>query len=488
MEMILSPEFHAQDRSPVVEPGGSFSPAEGVARYREAGGSNALDLGSRPFRGQVTGGVSFKSASTLGIPAVSIKPAKSREATRTNPVRTSAAKPHRLRVALLIETSRSYGRDLLVGIAQYVREHGPWSIEFQEGDPCEEPPEWFKRWKGDGVIARVKTPSMAKAIAKLQVPAVDLYCGLPRLAMASIRSDEALVGRLAAQHLLERGFRQFAFCGFNGTDWSDRRRAGFQQCIAEACFPCQVFENPQLPNRLATVEYEEHGAIYERQLSRWLQALPKPIGLMACNDVRGRQVLNACRDLELLVPDDIAVIGVDKDEVLCELCDVPLSSVILNTKRIGYEAAALVARIMAGEKPPSETIFVAPMGVATRRSTDVLSVQDPNLAKALLYIRDHACGDINVDEVATFAGLSRTVIQRRFRKVLHETVHEAIIGFRLKRACELLSGTDLPQIDIAERAGFKHCEYMGAVFKAIFGKTPAQYRNQFMPVGVSRIP
>jgi LacI family transcriptional regulator len=416
------------------------------------------------------------------------KPAKSPRVVRANPVKASFARPHPRRVALLVETSRAYGRDLLVGIAQYIREQGQWSIEFEEGDPCEVMPDWFKRWKGEGIIARVKTRSMANAIAKRRVPVVDLYCGLPNLQIPSIRSDEALVGRLAAQHLLERGFRQFAFCGFNGTDWSDRRRVGFQECIAGACFPFQVFENPRPLAELATVEYEEHGVKYERQLKRWLQALPKPVGLMACNDVRGRQVLNACRELELRVPDDIAVIGVDKDEVMCELSDLPLSSVILNTKRIGYQAAALLDRMMAGERPPLETILIPPAGVATRRSTDVLSVQDPNLAKALLYIRDHACEEIYVADVAVFAGLSRTVIQKRFRTELRETVHEAILRFRLKRACELLSGTDLPQIDVAEKAGFNHCEYMGVVFKAHFGMTPAQYRNQFIPLGVNRIP
>jgi LacI family transcriptional regulator len=382
-------------------------------------------------------------------------------------------------VALLIETSRAYGRDLLVGIAQYVRVHGPWSIEFQEGDPCEEPPEWFERWEGDGVIARVKARSVANAIAKLGVPAVDLYCWLPDLKMATMRSDEAAVGRLAAQHLLERGFRHFGFCGFNGTEWSDRRGASFQQCIAKAGLPCQVFVNPRPPSQSATLEYEEHGVEYEQQLRRWLEALPKQVGLMACNDTRGRQVLNACRDLDLAVPDDVAVVGVDKDEVLCELSDLPLSSVILNTQRIGFEAAALLARMMAGEKPPRETILIEPLGVATRRSTDVLSVGDSNVAKALLFIRDRACEGPSIDAVAAFAGLSRSVLQRRFRAVLHKTVHEAIIQARLKRACELLSLTDLPLLDVAEKAGFKHCEYMGAVFKANFGKTPAQYRKEF---------
>src|ERR1700757_651050 len=140
--------------------------------------------------------------------------------------------PRRPRVALLVESSRAYGRDLLVGIAQYVRVHGPWSIEFQEGDPGEELPEWFKRWEGDGVIARVKTQDIARAIARRRVPAIDLYGGLPDLQMPTMRSDEIAVGAMAARHLMERGFRQFAFCGFNGTDWSDRRRAGFERSIA----------------------------------------------------------------------------------------------------------------------------------------------------------------------------------------------------------------------------------------------------------------
>jgi LacI family transcriptional regulator len=391
------------------------------------------------------------------------------------------------RVALLIETSRSYGRDLLVGIARYVRAHGPWNIEFEESNPCDKLPHWFDRWEGDGILARVMTPQIASAITKRGVPVVDLFCGLPNLRMASMRSDEAAVGRLAAEHLLERNLRLFAFCGFNGTEWSDQRRAGFQRCVAKAGYQCHLFGNlPSAQFKPAVIDFEEHGVKHERELQRWLLTLPKPIGIMACNDVRGREILNACRVLDLSVPDTVAVIGVDKDEVLCELSNIPLSSVILNSPRIGYEAAALLDRLMAGEKPPRETILIEPTAVATRRSTDVFSVADPNLSKALTYIRDHVYERFNIDVVAAFAGLSRSVLQRRFRAVFHETVHDAIVRLRLKRACELLSLTDLPQIDVAEKAGFKHCEYMGAVFKARVGKTPAQYRREFRILGTEQ--
>jgi LacI family transcriptional regulator, galactose operon repressor len=385
------------------------------------------------------------------------------------------------RVALLIETSRSYGRDLLVGIAQYVRSHGPWSIEFQEGDTTERSPDWFKNWDGDGIIARVKTHEVAKTVLKKNLPTIDLYCELSHLQMATLRSDETLVGRLAAQHLLERGFQHFAFSGFNSVEWSNRRGNGFRQSIAEAGFSCQTFENPRPTCSMTSIEFEEHGLKYENQLAYWIAGLPKPIGIMACNDVRARQILKACRDLDMAVPDEVAVVGVDKDEVLCELSDQPISSIILNTKRIGFEAAALLDQMMKGAKCPKETVLVEPLGIATRRSTDTLAVEDSNLAKALLFIRDHACEQISVDTVATFAGLSRSVLQRKFRAAFQKTVHDAIVGSRLKRACELLTRTDIPLIDVAEKSGFKHCEYMAAVFKSHFRRSPSQFRSQTSP-------
>lgn len=382
------------------------------------------------------------------------------------------------RVALLIETSRAYGRDLLVGIAQYVRIHGPWSIELEEGDPSERLPGWFKRWRGDGVLARVKTPEIAAALKKLRVPAVDLYGGLPEVNMPTVRSDEPAVGRMAAEHLLERGFRQFAFCGFNGTDWSDRRREGFEKCILQAGFPCQTFINPPPEAVAPTGEYEEHGAQSERELRRWLRELPKPTGLMACNDSRARQVLNTCLRLKLAVPDEVAVIGVDKDEVLCELSELPLSSVILNTERIGFEAAALLNDMMSGQPPRSQDLFVTPRGVATRHSTDVLAVDDPQVSSALRLIREHACERLDVPDLLQAVGLSRSSLERRFAQVLGRSPKAEILRVRLQRAKQLLMDSQLPLSSVAEKAGFEHPEHMSRLFKKKIGVTPGQFRAQ----------
>jgi len=382
------------------------------------------------------------------------------------------------RVALLIETSRSYGRDLLLGIAKYVRIHGPWSIEFEEGDPNEAIPDWFARWTGDGAIARVKTSALAKAIARKGVVAVDLYGGLPNLKIPTMRSDELAVGRMAAEHLIERGFRQFAFCGYNGTDWSDRRRIGFEQSIARRGFPCQVFQNPIPRIDRCTPEYEEHGIKYEQQLNRWLVSLPKPIGLMVCNDSRGRQVLTCCNALGLTIPDEIAVIGVDKDEVLCELSDLPLSSVILNTERIGFEAAALLDKMMNGQNPPANEILIEPKGIAVRRSTEVLAIDDPQIATALRIIREHACTGLDVPQLLKSVPLSRSSLERRFAQLLGRSPNAEIMRVKLERARQLLQESDLSLKVIAEKTGFENQEYFSRIYKKKIGVTPGQSRNQ----------
>lgn len=389
---------------------------------------------------------------------------------------TKLARP---RVALLIESSRAYGRDLLVGIAKYIRIHGPWSIEFEEGDPGGSLPPWFGRCKWDGIIARVTTPAIARAMRRTGAPVVDLYGGLPESGFPHIRSDEDAVGRMAADHLIARGFRRFGFCGYNGADWSNLRRRGFEKRVTEAGFPCQTFENPLQARPAANREYEEHDARHAQELRRWLESRPKPFGLMACNDSRGRQVLSCCRESGLAVPDDVGVIGVDNDEIFCELSDLPLSSVILNAQRIGYEAAALLDRTMAGELRGGEpSVLVKPHGLATRRSTDVLAIEDRPIAAALRLIREHACEGVKVPFLAKSVGLSRRALERRLDQAIGRSPKEEILRVRLNQVCRLLTESKLPLAAVAELAGFEHAEYLARLFKKKFGVTMSAFRRR----------
>ncbi|MGE3806560.1 MAG: XylR family transcriptional regulator, partial [Gemmataceae bacterium] len=233
----------------------------------------------------------------------------------------------------MVETSLVYGRQLLHGIIRYLRSHEPWSVFFELRELGAAPPSWLKDWRGDGIICRPTNPALAALFRKKRIPVVDLNDVHEDLGLPAIESDHAGIGRLAADHLLERGFRQFAFCGFSGHAWSRKRGEGFQARVVEAGHDCAFYASPWGGPRAHPWEKEQG------QIGAWLRGLPRPAGILACNDMRGQHVLDACQRVNLSVPEEVAVIGVDDDTLLCELCDPPLSSVVPNADRIGFEAA-----------------------------------------------------------------------------------------------------------------------------------------------------
>lgn len=209
---------------------------------------------------------------------------------------------------------------------------------------------------------------------------------------------------------------------------------------------------------------------------RWIKRLPKPVGVMACNDMRGQQVLNTCRALGVAVPDEVAVIGVDNDEVLCTLSDPPLSSVVPDTERIGYETATLLDRMMRGGRGPDGQIFIKPKAIITRRSTEVLAVEDRQIAAATRFIREHACEGIDVSDVLRVVPMSRSTLDRRFFALMNCSPKDEILRVRLNRAKQLLAETNLSLPLIAEKLGLEHAEYLSRIFKKRVGLTPSEFR------------
>jgi LacI family transcriptional regulator len=383
------------------------------------------------------------------------------------------------RVALLIETSRGYGRGTLRGVARYIREHGPWSIFLQEQIFCDDMPLWIRNWEGDGLITRVENPAMALLTRRLKVPAVFLRDMPAALGVPCVVTDHVAVGRCGFAHLRERGFRHYAFCGFNGAAYSDSRRDSFVRGVAEAGLRCHVFGEERRTKAGTTTSHEAQGWRDGSMVARWIKALPKPVGLMACNDFRGQQVLTVCRALGVMVPDEVAVIGVDNDEVICDLSDPPLSSVAPNTERAGYEAAALLDRLMAREKPAQMRLEIEPTGIVTRRSTEVLAIEDRRIAAAARYIRERACEGIGVDDVVRAVGcLSRSTLERRYATIMGCSPKQEILRLRVERAKQLLAETVFPVATIAERLGLEHTEYLNVIFKRETGVTPAQFRTR----------
>lgn len=379
-------------------------------------------------------------------------------------------------VALIVETSSVYGRDLLSGIVRFMRMHDEWSVFLEQRDLWKQPPSWLRDWRGDGIISRATTPKLIEAIQRTGVPLVEVTDRRGDSDLPQVRSDDAAIGRMGAEHLLERGFKRFAFCGFKGEAWSQRREAAFVESVNhQSLAPCERFNSPWHGPAAKAWEAEQ------KSIVAWLRQMEPPFAVMACNDVRGQHVVEACSKLQLAVPEQVAVLGVDNDELLCRVCSPPLSSVIPNAELVGFRAAEMLRQLMNGSEVDQPIQWIDPLGVATRQSTDVVAIDDREIAAALHYIRQHACNGLSVAEVVANSSISRSTLERQVRKYLGRTPQEEIRHVQIKRARELLLTTDLPAERIASLCGFEHPEYLHVVFKRITGMTTSEFRKQTKP-------
>lgn len=405
------------------------------------------------------------------------------------------------RVVLLLSPHAGYDRGILQGIVRYSRIHGPWNLYLAGVEPGLPLPEVeafsgapiqatsrddgshskrlpdLRRWGVTGIIGRLQSRRIAEMSLQVGVPVIamdlseeQLAYDLPLNRISEIRSDACEAGRMAAEHLLERSFRSFGFCGYPGRTWSERAREGFCRRIEKAGCCCNVYRPP---DRKRPILWQQE----RTWVTKWLNGLPKPVGIMSCNDVRGRQVLEASALGEMSVPDDVAVVGVDDDQLLCELSNPPLSSVVLNTEQGGYQAAELLDALMTRHKQGSRRIDVKPLWVIPRQSTDVLAVDDPEVAVAVRYIRDTFQKRINVKDVVAHVDLSRRALERRFEQALGRSIRAEIERARLIWAKRLLVETTLPVAKIADAAGFGNPSYLSEVFHREVGETPAVYRH-----------
>ena len=374
-------------------------------------------------------------------------------------------------VALLIETSNAYSRGVLAGIIEYIRQNGRWSIFLPEQERGGKPPNWLPHWDGNGIIARIENGEIANAVRKTGLPVVDVSAARHNPNIPWVETDDEAIVDLAVEHFIERGFRHFAFCGDPGFNWSNWRQQHFERKVAQAKLPCHIHKS------ISRLEPSYTWNREKQRLAQWLKRLPRPIGIMACYDIKAQQLLDVCRDLDIAVPEEVAVLGVDNDELLCELADPPLSSVNCNTRRTGYEAARLLDKLMAGEVVGPEQVLIEPLGIDTRQSTDILAIDDAEVAAAVRFIRENALSGINVSDVLREVALSRRILESRFRKILGRTPHQEILRLRIDRIKQLLTETKLSLVEIASRTGFQHDDYLSVAFKKAVGIPPSQYRQ-----------
>jgi len=373
------------------------------------------------------------------------------------------------KVVLLIETSRIYGRALLRGITKYSRLHGPW-VFYSEPGGLEKAMPHLEGWGANGIIMRDSLKG--EKVIKMGVPVIvsvhlkEQISGFP-----FIDTDGVKIGEMAAKHFLDRGFRYFGFCGYNELHWSRGRCQSFVRKIAEAGFDTNIYK-PKVAKRRRSVEKEQ------LLMVDWLKSLPKPAGVMTANDDMGRQLTEVCKIVGLQVPEEVAIIGVDNDDLVCELSDPPLSSIALNVERGGYEAAELLDRLMKGEKMRNQSIIIPPTHIEVRQSTDIMAIEDKDIVNAVRFINQHAREQIQVGEVANAANTSRRALQQKFRRVLNRTVHDEIRQARMEQVARMLAETNLSVSEIASTLGYSGVEKISRYFRREMGMTPVVYRKR----------
>ena len=375
------------------------------------------------------------------------------------------------RIALACTFSLGYCRRVLRGIKQYAEQKPDWILLPIDLEPAAV--QKALRFHPAGFIAHVLNPPLAELLSRLSVPVVNICGVLPNLTFPRVGTDNLLIGKTAARYFLDRGFRHFGYVGQHGHDYSQQREAGFREVIELAGHATASFHEKPRPFDLMGRLWSLH-----KRFQEWVQSLPKPVAVFTCNDLWGLQLTETCRQLGLSVPEEIAILGVQDDDLLCELARPSLSSIAIPAERIGFEAAAMLDRLLTRPhlKPPP--LLFAPVRVVTRQSSDILAVSDRQVAEAIRFIQERAHQPILVEDVLDAVSISRRALERRFRKVFQRSLGEEIRRVHLERAREMLVRTSLGIAAVAKRSGFSDSKHLATVFRQEMGLTPTAYREK----------
>jgi LacI family transcriptional regulator len=375
------------------------------------------------------------------------------------------------RIVLMIEPLGEYVQGILRGIATYSNTKGPW-VFYREPGKHEGTLPQLNLEEADGIIAKI--PNTAHARKKLPENVPTIIIGYREIIseLPQIFGDSEAIGKMAGEYFLNKGFRNFAFCGFDEFHWSRERSRSFKLFLENQGYKIHLYKN--LKGTIRKSQQPE-----QQDIANWLKTLPRPIGILACNDDRGQHLISACKLAKIKAPDDVAVLGVDNDKFVCGLSSPQLSSIALGTERAGYEAAELLAKMMRKKKIINKNIMVRPTHIAGRQSTDMLAVEDKDLSDAINYIQKHTDTETSVDDVVSAGTVSRRNLERKFREHLNRTVYDEIKRERVGRVITMLLETDLTIMQIGLALEFKDTTHIGRFFKEATGISPLAYRRKF---------
>jgi LacI family transcriptional regulator len=382
-----------------------------------------------------------------------------------------------IKIILLSDFAEEYNKNLLRGITRYSKDHGPWTFckmptYYRETIGIDGILKWAKEWGADGIIGQFYNDEVEKfTAANIPLIAQDFkerFTEIPNITGAYTET-----GRMGADYFLKKGFKNFAFYGFGDIVWSRERAEGFEDRIQEAGFDVHCYQHND--SHAKDLWYYKPSA-----LSIWLKSLPKPIALMTCDDNQGHHITEAAKNAGIRIPEEIAVLGVDNDEMVCDLSDPPLSSIELDSEKSGYEAARLMERMIEEKKCYAPDIIVKPTQVVTRHSTDIFASKDKYIVSALKYIHGNLDKNLKVDQVLKEVPLSRRSLEKRFMLTTGYPVYEYIYNQRIEKFTQKLLGTDMTIFEIALDLGLSDSKNIARQFKQIKGLTPMEYRKKHM--------
>lgn len=377
-----------------------------------------------------------------------------------------------VRILLLIDYSSDFDRRLLTGLVEYSKEHGPWLFyrmpsHYSQLYGEEGVIRWAKEWKADAIIGKWNFET-ADRLKELGIPVVLQNYHHRSTTFSNLTGDYKGTGKMAAQFFLRRMYRNFAYFGVKDVVWSDERLQGFREELEIARGGVELFD----------FQCNGEGIGLRDEVSAWLQSLPKPVALFCCDDAHALFLAEICKICNLAIPDEIALLGVDNDELMCNISDPPISSIVLEVEKGGYAIGNLIHRQLTHEQEGAFNIVINPKHIVLRQSTERHNIRDPYVMKVVKYIDQHYHEELSIERLLAEIPLSRRNFEVKFKNELHTTIYQYILNCRCDHMAELLQTTDLSLIDIVSRVGFKDYNNVSRIFKKYKGCSPIEYRKK----------
>ncbi len=381
-----------------------------------------------------------------------------------------------IKILLLTDFSSGYGRSLLEGVVRYAREAGPWvfyrmPLYYRELHGDEGVVRWAEEWGADAIIAQLTDVDL-NVLNRLDIPIIVQNYKERCHGLSNLTGDYYGTGVMAAEFFIRKGYKAFAYYGFTDTVWMRERGEGFRDAVSEKGYPVYAFDDGrQLSGGQWNFDAE--------RVSRWLLDLPKPIALFACDDYYALQITEVCKMYNIDIPGDIAVLGVDNDNLLCNISDPALSSIELDVENGGYEVGKLLHQFIEKKITAPADVIIKPVRIVSRGSTERFAVSDKYIGQVLAYIDENYCNPLSVDDLIRIIPYSRRVLEKKFKSETGMSVYQYIQQQRIEKFAALLITTDLPLTEAAAGAGFPDYKNVSRIFVKMKEMTPLQYRKRF---------